>query len=423
MFIDYAKITVKAGNGGNGAVTFHREKYVPAGGPDGGDGGKGGDVILKIDDNLTTLMDFKYKTKYIAGDGENGLGGRCFGKDGKSLVIRVPRGTLIRDTETGLIIADMSDKDELVIAKGGRGGWGNSHFATPMRQAPRFAKSGRPGEEKHITLELKLLADVGLIGFPNVGKSSLLSVISAARPKIANYHFTTLIPNIGIVSVDGASFAVADIPGLIEGANEGAGLGFEFLRHVDRCRLLIHVVDAAGSEGRDAVEDYEKINRELALYSKELSGRPQIVAANKCDLITDDASGLERLKAYLKEKNVPVFEISAATHAGVDALMKKTAELLTRLPPIRVYEPEYAGETETETDKEINIRRRDDGAFVVEGKRLMTAIAMVDPDDNESLAYMQRVLRQNGVFEMLEAKGIKEGDIVSINNFEFEYVR
>jgi GTP-binding protein len=423
LFIDYAEISVKAGNGGNGAISFRREKYVPAGGPDGGDGGKGGDVVLKIDDNLTTLMDFRYRKKYIAPDGENGMGSRCSGKDGKPLVISVPRGTVVKDTQSGLVIADMSINEEFVIAKGGRGGWGNSHFATPTRQAPRFAKAGQPGEERRITLELKLLADVGLIGFPNVGKSTLLSVITAARPKIANYHFTTLVPNIGIASVNGVSFAVADIPGLIEGANEGTGLGTDFLRHIDRCRLLIHLVDASGSEGRDPVSDYEKINSELFLYSPELAKRPQIVAANKCDLISGDDSGLERLRAHLKARNVPLFEISAATHSGIDDLMKKTVEMLANLPPIKVYEPEYVEEPETEDDAIINISRRDDGAFVVEGKRLMRAIALVDPNDYESLGYMQKVLRQCGVFEMLEKKGIKEGDIVSINNFEFEYVK
>ena len=350
------------------------------------------------------------------------MGSRCSGKDGKPLVISVPRERWSKIPRAACYCR-YGINEEFVIAKGGRGGWGNSHFATPTRQAPRFAKAGQPGEERRITLELKLLADVGLIGFPNVGKSTLLSVITAARPKIANYHFTTLVPNIGIASVNGVSFAVADIPGLIEGANEGTGLGTDFLRHIDRCRLLIHLVDASGSEGRDPVSDYEKINSELFLYSPELAKRPQIVAANKCDLISGDDSGLERLRAHLKARNVPLFEISAATHSGIDDLMKKTVEMLANLPPIKVYEPEYVEEPETEDDAIINISRRDDGAFVVEGKRLMRAIALVDPNDYESLGYMQKVLRQCGVFEMLEKKGIKEGDIVSINNFEFEYVK
>ena len=296
MFIDTADINVRAGTGGCGAIAFHREKYVPSGGPDGGDGGKGGDIIVMADSNMTTLMDFRYKRKYVAPDGERGLGNRCFGKDGRSLVIRVPKGTVIKEKESGRVLADMSSQDELVLAHGGRGGWGNSHFATPTRQAPRFAKAGLPGEELNVSLELKLLADVGLIGFPNVGKSTLLSVVSAARPKIANYHFTTLVPNLGIVQADEhTSFCVADIPGLIEGAADGAGLGVEFLRHVERCRMLIHVVDVSGSEDRDPVEDYERINNELFLYSEELASRPQLVAANKCDLCEDSGTFMNRI--------------------------------------------------------------------------------------------------------------------------------
>lgn len=422
MFVDVAEILVRAGCGGNGAVAFHREKYVPAGGPDGGDGGDGGDVILTVDDNMSTLMDFKYKRKYIAPNGEDGRGAKCFGKDGKALVIRVPRGTLVRDKETGALLADMSETQTFTVAKGGRGGWGNSHFATPTRQAPRFAKSGLDGEERRIILELKLLADVGLIGFPNVGKSTLLSIISAARPKIANYHFTTLVPNLGIVSVgDHTSFAVADIPGMIEGASDGAGLGIDFLRHVERCRLLIHVVDVAGSEGRNPIEDFEQINSELFLYSEELASRPQIVAANKADLIEDEDM-YEKFVQHCASYGYPVFRISAATTEGVKDLMNHTAEMLQKLPPIRVYEPDPIPEEKPE-EEPFTITRREDGAYVVSGKRLLAAIAMVDPDDYESLNYMQRVLRTNGVFEKLEAMGIQEGETVSINNFEFEYVR
>ena len=422
MFVDVAEILVRAGRGGNGAVAFHREKYVPAGGPDGGDGGDGGDVILTVDDNMSTLMDFKYKRKYVAPNGEDGRGAKCFGKAGKALAIRVPRGTLVRDKETGALLADMSETQTFTVAKGGRGGWGNSHFATPTRQAPRFAKSGLDGEERKIILELKLLADVGLIGFPNVGKSTLLSIISAARPKIANYHFTTLVPNLGIVSVgDHTSFAVADIPGMIEGASDGAGLGIDFLRHVERCRLLIHVVDVAGSEGRNPIEDFEQINSELFLYSEELASRPQIVAANKADLIEDEemyAKFVQHCASY----GYPVFRISAATTEGVKDLMNHTAEMLQKLPPIRVYEPDPIPEEKPE-EEPFTITRREDGAYVVAGKKLLAAIAMVDPDDYESLNYMQRVLRTNGVFEQLEAMGIQEGETVSINNFEFEYVR
>ncbi len=422
MFVDIAEILVRAGRGGNGAVAFHREKYVPAGGPDGGDGGDGGDVILKVDDHMSTLMDFKYQRKYIAPNGEDGRGARCFGKAGKPLVIRVPRGTLVRDKETGALLADMSETETFTVARGGRGGWGNTHFATPTRQAPRFAKSGLDGEERRVILELKLLADVGLVGFPNVGKSTLLSIISAARPKIANYHFTTLVPNLGIVSVgDHTSFAVADIPGLIEGASDGAGLGIDFLRHVERCRLLIHVVDVSGSEGRNPIEDFEQINSELFLYSEELAKRPQIVAANKSDLIEDEAL-YESFVQHCTSYGYPVLRISAATTSGVQELVNLTAEMLQKLPPIRIYEPDPIPE-ETIEEAPFTISRREDGAYVISGKKLLAAIAMVDPDDYESLNYMQRVLRTNGVFDQLEAMGIQEGETVSINNFEFEYIR
>ncbi len=423
MFVDTAEITVRAGAGGNGSVSFHREKYVPAGGPDGGDGGRGGDVILRADDNMSTLMDFRYKTKYVASDGEPGKGKKCFGKDAPPLVIRLPRGTVVKDKASGTVIADMSAHDEFVLAKGGRGGWGNAHFATPTRQAPRFARAGSKGEELRVQLELKLLADVGLVGFPNVGKSTLLSVVSAARPKIANYHFTTLVPNLGIVTVGDMSFTVADIPGLIEGASDGAGLGAEFLRHVDRCRLIIHVVDAAGTEGRDPVEDYEQINSELFLYSEELAGRDMIVAANKTDAIYDPEL-LERLKSHCADYGVELFEISAATRQGVDALMERVAAKLAALPPVKVYQSEYVREVKPVGEaREVVITRREDGAFVVEGDRLLKAVAMVDPDDYESLNYMQRVLRDFGVFDKLEEMGVNEGDTVVIYNFEFDYIK
>ncbi len=421
MFIDSANIVLKAGDGGNGAVSFHREKYVAAGGPDGGDGGRGGDIILRTDTNLSTLMDYKYRRKYTAGNGENGGKKKCFGRDGKSLVLRVPDGTVVKDRETGLVICDLSgENNEFVIAKGGRGGWGNSHFATPTRQCPRFAHSGTQGEVRDVTLELKLLADVGLLGFPNVGKSTLLSVVSAARPKIANYHFTTLVPNLGIVSVDDTSFVMADIPGLIEGAADGAGLGIDFLRHVERCRLLIHIVDVSGSEDRDPVEDFERINSELFLYSEELASRPQIVAANKCDLAQDDTN-LQRLIAHCESYGYPVFSMSAAMAEGTRELMNRTAEELSKLPPIKVFEAEYVAPEKTVSDDLVITK--EEGVYVVSGKKLMDSIAMVDPDDYESLAYMQRVLRDMGVFDRLEQMGVQEGDTVSINNFEFEYVR
>ena len=341
-FVDKAAITVKSGKGGDGAVAFHREKYIAAGGPDGGDGGRGGDVILVVDGHMSTLMDFRYKRKYAAADGENGQTKRCSGKDGASLTLRVPRGTLVRDKRTGGIIADMSGDEPFVIAKGGRGGWGNQHFATPTRQVPHFARPGMPGETRELVLELKLLADVGLVGFPNAGKSTLLAAVSRAKPKIADYPFTTLSPNLGVVYVDeGASFVLADIPGIIEGASEGAGLGDEFLRHVDRCRLLIHVVDVSGSEGRDPVADFEAINRELKNYSETLASRPQLVAANKCDLLGDDREPLERLRAHVTARGYEFFALSAATTAGTRELMNRAAAMLATLPPIAVYEPDY----------------------------------------------------------------------------------
>ena len=330
-FIDKARITVRAGNGGNGAVAFHREKYIAAGGPDGGDGGDGGSIIVRVDDNMSTLMDFRYKRKYVAANGVDGQGGRKSGKDGQSLTIRVPRGTLIRDAETGEIIKDMSDDQPFVLCKGGRGGWGNQHFATPTRQVPRFAKAGLPGESHDVVLELKLLADVGLVGFPNVGKSTLLSVVSKAHPKIANYHFTTLYPNLGVVYVDeGVSFVMADIPGIIEGASEGAGLGHDFLRHIDRCRLLVHLVDVSGSEGRDPIADFDAINQELRQYSPELADRPQIVVANKTDLLADPAR-LDAFRAHVEEAGYTFMAMSAATHQGTRELVQAIAARLAEL--------------------------------------------------------------------------------------------
>ena len=351
MFIDKVKITVKAGNGGNGAVAFHREKYVAAGGPDAGDGGKGGNIVLRVNDNLSTLMDFRYKRKYAAAPGQDGQGARCSGKRGEDLVIQVPRGTVVRDAATNEIIKDMSDDADFILCKGGRGGWGNKHFATPTRQVPRFAKAGLPGEEHEVVLELKLLADVGLVGFPNVGKSTLLSMVSAARPKIANYHFTTLVPNLGVVSVgEEQNFVMADIPGIIEGASEGAGLGHDFLRHIDRCRLLLHLVDAAGSEGRDPIDDIEKINAELAGYSEFLAARPQIIVANKTDLLGDDREPVEKIRKYAEERGFLFAELSAATNQGVKELMNLTWHELQQLPPVFIYEPEFVviGEFEFE---------------------------------------------------------------------------
>ena len=421
-FVDKARISIHAGKGGDGAVAFHREKYVAAGGPDGGDGGRGGDIVFRVDDNMSTLMDFRYKRKYVAGNGQNGMGKRCYGKDGETLIIKVPRGTLVRDTETNGIIHDMSDGADWVAAKGGRGGWGNMHFATPTRQVPRFAKPGLPGESHDITLELKLLADVGLVGFPNVGKSTLLSVVSKAHPKIANYHFTTLFPNLGVVYVDeGVSFVMADIPGIIEGASEGAGLGHDFLRHIDRCRLLIHLVDVSGSEGRDPVEDFEAINAELREYSPELAERPQLVAANKCDLLGDDQEKLERLREHVEAQGYCFFELSAVTHEGTRELVGEAARLLATLPPVRHFEADYVPpEPVVDTSEELTIENFDD-MWLVEGPWLQRLVATVNFSDYESRMYFDRILREAGVFKRMEAMGVKDGDTVSMYDLMFEY--
>ena len=422
-FIDKAKITVRSGAGGGGAVSFHREKYVAAGGPDGGDGGRGGDILVVVNDHMSTLLDFKYKRKYVAGDGESGGGKRCTGKDGASLTLRVPRGTVIRDAETGEIIRDMSDDTPFVLCRGGNGGWGNKHFATPTRQVPMFAKAGLPGKSRDVILELKLLADVGLVGFPNVGKSSLLSVASKARPKIANYHFTTLFPNLGVVYVDeGVSFVMADIPGIIEGAAEGAGLGHDFLRHIDRCRLLIHVVDVSGSEGRDPVEDFETINAELREYNPELAGRPMLVVANKMDIV-EELEALERFRAHIQKLGLPLFEISAATNQGVREVMQAAAAELSHLPPLRFYEPTYVERPpEVDTTEPLTIQHEDD-VWIVDGPWLQKIMANVNFSDFESRNWFDRMLRQSGLFDRLEEMGIQNGDLVSLYNLEFEYQR
>ena len=422
-FVDTARITVRSGDGGNGAVSFHREKYVAAGGPDGGDGGNGGNVVVTVDDNLSTLMDFRYKRKYVSGNGQDGSGNRCTGRNGTDMVLTVPRGTIIRDAETREIIKDMSDPEPFILCKGGKGGWGNKHFATPTRQVPRFAKSGLPGETRDVVLELKLLADVGLVGFPNVGKSTLLSVVSRAQPKIANYHFTTLFPNLGVVYVEeGVSFVMADIPGIIEGAADGAGLGHDFLRHVDRCRLLIHVVDVSGSEGRDPVEDFEAINAELRQYSPELADRKMIVAANKVDIMEDD-SLLEKLRTHVKAQGMELFEISAAAHQGTRELVKKAAQELSQLPPVVVYEPTYVERPpEVDTTGDVSIEQFDD-TWVVEAPWLQRLISNVNFSDYESRNWFDKMLRGSGLFDKLEEMGIHDGDIVSMYDLEFEYQR
>ncbi len=423
-WLDKAKILVKAGDGGNGAVAFHREKYVAAGGPDGGDGGRGGDIVVVVDDHMTTLMDFRYKRKYTAGNGMDGTGKRCSGKDGATLTIKVPRGTVIRDAESGEVIRDMAQDEPFVLCRGGNGGWGNHHFATPTRQAPRFAKAGLPGQSMEVILELKLLADVGLVGFPNVGKSTLLSVVTRAQPKIANYHFTTLSPNLGVVARgEGSSFVLADIPGIIEGAAQGAGLGHDFLRHIDRCRVLIHVVDVSGSEGRDPVEDFKAITAELAQWSPDLPSRPTVVAGNKAD-IAQDRAGLEALKAHVEALGLPFFEISAAAHQGVEPLMDCVWETLSQLPPPKPFEATYVPKPPTvDTSEPLEITRADDGTWLVEGPWLQRLMANVNFGDFESRSWFDRMLRQSGLFDRLEEMGIQDGDTVSLYNLEFDYQR
>ena len=422
QFIDTAKINVRAGDGGGGAVAFHREKYVASGGPDGGDGGRGGDIVLRVDPHMSTLMDFRYKRKYTAENGKDGQGKRCSGKDGADLVIRVPRGTVVRDLETREIICDMSGEDDFVLAQGGKGGWGNQHFATPTRQAPRFAKAGLPGQYREVILELKLLADVGLVGFPNVGKSTLLSVVTRAQPKIANYHFTTLSPNLGVVPMDeGQSFVLADIPGIIEGAADGAGLGHDFLRHVDRCRLLIHVVDVSGSEGRDPVADFDAICQELQRWSPELASRRMIVAANKVDIM-EDPGLLQKLRAHVEAKGCPLFELSAAAHRGTKELMYAAAAELSSLPPVIVYEPTYVERPpEVDTSEALEIVRDEDGTWLVDGPWLRQLMANVNFGDYESRNWFERRLRDAGVYQQLEDLGIQDGDVVCLYNLEFEY--
>ena len=424
MFVDKVRITVCGGRGGDGAVAFHREKYVASGGPDGGDGGHGGSVILRVNDNLSTLLDFRYKRKYAAQPGANGAGRKMSGKRGEPLIVEVPRGTVVRDAESGRIIVDMSTGEDFVLAKGGRGGWGNAHYATPTRQVPRFARSGLKGQERDVILELKLLADVGLVGFPNVGKSTLLSVTSNARPKIANYHFTTLFPNLGVIYVDeGVSFVMADIPGIIEGAAEGAGLGHDFLRHIDRCRLLVHVVDVSGSEGRDPVEDFWAILRELKDYSVDLSDRPMIVAANKTDLLSPDSDNLERLRAAAEEAGCPLYEISAGTTQGTKQLMRVVAEKLRTLPPVTIYEPEYVEVIAEAGDPDALTIEHEGSTWLVTGQWLERLIQDINFDDYESRNYFDQQLRKCGLFARLEEMGIQDGDTVDIYDWQFDYQR
>ena len=431
MFIDKAKIFVKSGNGGNGAISFRREKYVPLGGPDGGDGGKGGSIIFQVETGITTLLDFKYKKRFIAEAGGNGSGAKCYGKDGQNLVIKVPMGTIIREAESNKIVADLSHKgQELVLLKGGKGGKGNVKFATATKQAPHYAEPGMPGDELNLILELKLLADVGLLGFPNVGKSTLLSMTTKAKPKIANYHFTTLKPNLGVVAVDGIEpFVMADIPGIIEGAAEGVGLGIQFLRHIERTRLLIHIVDISGVEGREPFEDFVKINEELKKYSVKLWDRPQIVVANKTDMLYDD-SIFEDFKKKVQEMGFDkVFKMSAATNDGVDAVMKEAARMLKEIPitELEISEDEMYIPEEKKFTYEIKVEHNKDeeeeyDVYIVEGTFVDRLLSAVNVNDADSLRYFHKVLRNKGIFDEIREMGIKDGDMVRLNDFEFEYV-
>ena len=422
MFVDYAKITIKSGDGGDGAATFRREKYVAAGGPDGGDGGKGGDIYFIVDPDSNTLIDFRYTKKFKAENGQNGSGGHKFGKSGKDLFVKVPLGTIVKDSESGKVIADLSTKGQKeLILKGGRGGKGNSHFATSTRQAPRFAIDGEKGKEKELILELKLLADVGLVGFPNVGKSTILSRVTKATPKIADYHFTTIDPNLGVVKTEhGDSFVLADIPGIIEGASEGIGLGIQFLRHVERTRLLLHIIDIASTEGRNPIDDYNKINEELKKYSEKLANKKQIIVANKIDSMQDD-SYLKELEKIAKKSNTKLYKISAVTGEGLNELFNDVAKILKTLPKEEIVEIDdrvvYTLEEEEEQFKVEII----DGEYIVTGPACERLMGRVNIGDNESYSYMEKMLKKIGIEQELRNKGVKEGDTVKILDWEFEW--
>lgn len=427
-FFDHVKLYVKAGDGGNGAIAFHREKYISHGGPSGGDGGNGGNVVFRVDPNANTLLAYRFKHRFIAQNGGDGSGEKFHGANADDLVLTVPAGTLIKEAESGRIIHDMSENDgaDYICCRGGRGGWGNKHFATPTRQAPQFAKNGTRGEEREVALELKVIADVGLIGYPSVGKSSLLAAISAARPKIAAYHFTTLSPNLGVVQIDGGKgFVAADIPGLIDGAAEGAGLGHDFLRHVDRCRLLLHVVDISCFEGRDPIEDVKNINRELEKYSPALASRPQIIIANKCDALDESVVDTRAFEDFVDENGWEMLYVSAATHEGIQDMIHRVYERLKLLPPVLVYESEVESDTVEKVAAGVKdtVIRQENRTFYVEGDWIYNLMGRINFDDYESLNYFQRVLQSSGVFEMLEERGCKDGDTVSIYDFEFDYVK
>lgn len=422
MFTDYVKIIAKAGNGGNGAISFRHEKYVAAGGPDGGDGGKGGDVYFIVDQDANTLIDFRYKKKFKAENGNNGEGARRFGKSGEDLYIKVPIGTIVKDAKTGRVLADLSEKGQkALILRGGRGGKGNSNFATATRQAPRFAQDGEDGEEKELILELKLLADVGLIGFPNVGKSTLLSIVTDAKPKIADYHFTTLDPNLGVVKKEyGDSFVIADIPGIIEGASEGVGLGIQFLRHIERTRLLLHVIDVSGSEGRDPVEDFYTINKELKKYSQKLSERKQIIVANKIDSMQDE-SLYNNLEKLAKEKGLEIFKISAATNVGIKELMNHVSQVLKTLPKENLVEIKDEEKVYTLEDEEPFTINKEGNNYIIDGPAVEKLMKRVNLNDNESMYYFHKMLDELGVSQKLKEMGIKDGDNVTIAGWELEW--
>jgi len=428
MFADRAKIFIRSGKGGDGHVSFRRELYVPNGGPDGGDGGRGGDVIFEIDEGLNTLQDFRHRRKYAAGDGEQGGKRRCHGKDAEDIILKVPEGTIIKEAESGKVIADMSGENRRqIILKGGKGGLGNQHFATATMQIPKYAQPGQPAKELWVNLELKVIADVGLVGFPNVGKSTLLSRVTNAQPKIANYHFTTLAPNLGVVDLDGASgFVIADIPGLIEGASEGIGLGHEFLRHIERTKMMIHVVDAAGSEGRDPIDDIYKINAELEAYNPDIAKRPQVIAANKTDLIysEDTENPVEKLKTEFKPKGIRVFPISGATGAGIKELLYYVSEELGKLDskPV-VFEQEYFPEEELiYIDLPYTVEKEDD-IYVVEGPKIEKMLGYTNLDSEKGFAFFQKFLKDTGILDELEAAGIQEGDTVRMYGLQFDYYK
>lgn len=423
MFTDYAKIIVKSGDGGNGAIAFRREKYVAAGGPDGGDGGKGGDIYFTVDPDINTLLDFRYKKKFKAENGQNGSGNHCYGKSGEDLYIKVPRGTVVKDAETGKVVTDLSELGQTeLILPGGRGGKGNSHFATSTRQAPRFAQDGEKGIEKELILELKLLADVGLLGFPNVGKSTFLSIVTAAKPKIADYEFTTIIPNLGVAKTEfGDSFVIADIPGIIEGASEGVGLGIQFLRHIERTRLLLHFIDVSGNSNRNPREDFYTINSELKKYSEKLSTRKQIIVANKIDAMTDDTA-LKELEEIAKKENMEIFKISAATGLGVNELMTYVSKTLKELPKEDLINSVEAKVVYTLKEDKIgfDIEVIDD-IYVVTGPSVERLMGRINLDDNESMHYFHKMLQKLGVDDALKKLGVKDGDTVKIADWELEW--